>query len=124
MFPVYLKEVGASAFEDCEHLRNVQLNESLEKLGQKEIVNDTEYEGNVFANCAIEDIKIPFSLKRVEARTCKDCKHLANIELQNGVDYLGDKCFQSCAIEQITLPHTLKKVEESAFGHCDKLRVI
>ena len=69
--PTSLKIVGACAFEDCEQLKSVQLNEGLKKLGQKEIINEVEYEGNVFANSAVESVRVPSSLKRIESGTFK-----------------------------------------------------
>ena len=51
---------------------SVQLNEGLEKLGAKEIINGEELEGRVFLGSVIRDIKIPSTLKRIEAKTFYD----------------------------------------------------
>ena len=72
-----MKYVGTKAFYECWALKNVQLNEGLEKLGAKEEVCDKlESEGEVFAYSAVENIRIPSTMKRVEAGTFKCCYYL------------------------------------------------
>lgn len=48
VLPASVREVGAGAYCNCGRLKNVRLNEGLEKLGAKEVVNGEEYEGMVF----------------------------------------------------------------------------
>ena len=47
----------------------MQLNERLERLGPKEVSNGLEYEGEVFYGTAIESIRLPSTLKRIEKET-------------------------------------------------------
>ena len=54
----------------------------MEKLG-----NSTFYES------AIEIIKLPSTLKRLEVQTFGNCKNLKNLEIPEGVEYIGDQCF-------------------------------
>lgn len=61
--PRSVKEVGAYAFYKCDKLQIVELNEGLEMLGAKELVNKQELEGYVFAETQIESIEIPSTLK-------------------------------------------------------------
>ena len=67
VLPESVKEVGARAFHKCESLRRAQLNEGLRRLGAKQIVGDREYEGHVFAESALESVKLPSTLDRVGA---------------------------------------------------------
>lgn len=69
----------------------MQLNEGLEKLGYKE--DSDEDEGEVFSGCAVESIRLPSTLRRIEAETFKDYKNLKRVELPNCVEYIGDYCF-------------------------------
>ena len=88
----------------------MQLNEGLEKLGEEETINGWEYEGAVFCASAIETIKLPSTLKRIEAETFSLCKNLKSIDIPNGVEYIGEECFQKSRIKEITLPSTLKEI--------------
>ena len=67
----------------------MQLNEGLEKLGAKETFNGSEYEGEVFEYSAIENVRIPSTVKRLEKETFYDCENLKNIEIPDNVEYIG-----------------------------------
>ena len=45
VLPQSVRKIGASAFASCEQLKNVQLNECVEKL--EEVINGETYEGSV-----------------------------------------------------------------------------
>lgn len=68
VLPESVREVGAHAFYECWQLRSVRLNKGLAKLGEKETVNGTEHEGEVFSGSAVEGIRLPSTLKRITAR--------------------------------------------------------
>lgn len=102
----------------------MQLNEGLRVLGVRETIYSTEYEGRVFSESAVERVRIPSTLKKVEAKMFKDCKYLRSVEVSDGVESIGRKCFQSSAIEQIALPSTLKEIGKGAFAGCSCLRTV
>ena len=60
----------------------MQLNEGLEKLGE-----------SVFESNAIENIRLPSTLKKIEAMTFAGCQNLNRVEIPNGIEYIGRKCF-------------------------------
>ena len=93
VFPASLREVGPDAFYCCKRLKSVQLNEGLERLGTKEILYDKEYEGSAFAYTAIESVRLPSTLKRIESWTFNYCRNLKSVKLPRGVEYIGEKCF-------------------------------
>ena len=62
-------------------------------MGARTIVNKIEYEGDVFYNAVIESIILPSTLKRIEEQTFGSCKNLKNINIPDGVEYIGKKCF-------------------------------
>ena len=88
-----MKEIGADAFIFCEKLKRVQLNKGLERLGTREIFYGDEYEGSVFACTAIESVRLPSTLKRIESWTFNYCRNLKHVELPRGVEYIGEECF-------------------------------
>ena len=55
-------------------MKSVQLNEGLEELGKF-----------VFYRSAIESIKLPSTLKRIETRAFFDCRSLRSVEISEGV---------------------------------------
>ena len=100
----------------------MQLNEGLEKLGYKE--DSDEDEGEVFSGCAIESIRLPSTLRRIEAQTFEDCENLRHVELPNCVERIGGDCFKRSGIEEITLPCTLREVGGDVFEECENLKVV
>ena len=102
----------------------MELNEGLEKLGAKEIVYGSEHAGKVFYGTAIESVRLPSTLKRIETKTFESCRSLRKVEIPNGGEYIGKDCFMDSGIEEITLPSTLKELDEKAFSSCSNLKTI
>ena len=75
------------------------------------VIGGQEYEGEVFYGSAIESVRIPSTLKQVEARTFSYCNRLANVEISHGVEHIGEKCFYGSLIREISLPSTLGEVD-------------
>ena len=111
-----MRKVGALAFSHCEQLKTVQLNEGLEKLGAKETSEGEECEEGVFECSAIESVRLPSTLRRLEDQTFRSCKRLRSVEVPNGVECIGRACFQHSGVREITLPATLKCIERDALN--------
>ena len=90
----------------------------------KETVDGSGYEGGVFRETAIESIRLPFTLRRVEAMTFAGCQNLKSVKVPEGVEYIGEQCFYDSGVEEIVLPGTLKEINESAFWLCRSLRTV
>ena len=93
----------------------MQLNEGLERLGAKEVINGKEYEGGAFAGTALESIRLPSTLKRIEAEMFYSCENLKSVDVPDGVELIGESCFKGSGIEQVKLPSTLKTLERQSF---------
>lgn len=52
----------------------------------------------------------------------RECGNLRSIEIPNGTEYIGNRCFQDSGIEQIKLPSTLKKIDAYTFCDCKSLK--
>lgn len=100
------------------------MNEGLEKLGAREIINGHEHEGAVFECTAIENIRIPSTLKRLEAETFSWCENLKSVVIQDGTECIGEMCFYFSEIEEITLPSTLREIGRNAFTDCRQLKTV
>ena len=119
--PANVMEVSPSAFWGCKQLKSVRLNEGLERLGVKEIVNGTQYEGQVFAYSAVESIRFPSTLKNIENGMFYGCKYLTSTEIPNGVERIGEYCFCQSLIREIKFPKTLTQIDSNAFRNCQNL---
>ena len=119
-----MKEVGAGAFQECRQLKSVLLNEGLKKLGAKEVVGESECEGKVFAYSAVESVRLPSTLKRIEAWTFNCCNRLKSVEIPRGVESFGECCFRDRKISEITLPCTLREIGRDAFKNCKNLKTV
>ena len=102
----------------------MQLNDGLEELGAKEVINGSKYEGEVFAESAIETVKLPSALKRIEEKTFYGCEHLKSVKILSGVECVGEGCFESSHIEEITLPNTLEDIGDFVFYRCKHLKTV
>lgn len=84
-----------------------------------------EYIGErCFSDCAIQTIRLPPTLKRLEAGTFKNCKHLESIKIPSGVEFIGNECFDGTRVKKLTLPSTLKESGIGAFKGLARLKVI
>lgn len=121
VFPQTVKTISASAFQSCKHLHQVKLNEGLEVLGGKWKDGENEYESMTFVDAGIESVKIPSTLKVIEAQTFYKCKSLKCVEFSEGLDKIGVAAFAESGIESIVLPSTTRTVCGSVFYKCEHL---
>lgn len=52
------------------------------------------------------------------------CEDLKSVEIPNGVEYIGEDCFEGSGVEKIMLPGTLKEIDKYAFYDCEYLKTI
>ncbi|WP_220124543.1 leucine-rich repeat domain-containing protein, partial [Metamycoplasma hominis] len=76
--PSSVKEIGESAFSWCTNLKEVILNEGLEKIGA-----ETFYHTN------IGSITIPGSVKEIGESAFFGCKNLKEVILNEGLEKIG-----------------------------------
>ena len=102
----------------------MQLNDGLEELGAKEVINGSKYEGEVFTESAIERVTLPSALKRIEEKTFYGCEHLKSVKILSGTECIGEGCFENSHIVEITLPNTLENIGDYAFYRCKHLKTV
>ncbi|WP_203282123.1 leucine-rich repeat domain-containing protein [Metamycoplasma hominis] len=111
--PDSVKEIGDSAFSGCSNLKEVILNEGLEKIG---------YEA--FQNLLIELVYIPGSVKEIGNSAFSGCSNLKEVILNDGLKKIGDWAFSDTNIESITIPGSVKEIGNSAFSGCSNFKEV
>lgn len=79
MLPGSVREIFQETFSNCESLKTVVLNEGLEVLGKYKYPEEDDTWNGVFQSSALETIKLPATLKRIEYRVFTDCKNLKRV---------------------------------------------
>ena len=100
--PKSLKTIYNGAFVKCQNLRQVVLNDSMEKLRINKNAGDMGNYGGVF----------------------QDCKNLKTIELPSRLEFIGINCFCDSGLESFTAPRALRTVCPGAFYMCKHLREV
>lgn len=67
----------------------MEFGEGLEVLGTDRYSDDGKRFCGVFEKSALESIKLPFTLKRIEYSVFKNCKNLKKISLPEGLEFIG-----------------------------------
>ncbi|MCH5153602.1 MAG: leucine-rich repeat protein [Clostridiales bacterium] len=81
--------------------------------------------GYLFYGCsALESVKFPSNITRVNAYAFYGCSSLKSIDLPNGVDNILANAFQGSGLVNIKLPSSLVYIYESAFRDCKDLQSV
>ena len=96
--PRSLRVLAQAAFAKCENLKTVVLNEGLEMLGTDEYDADGEIFHGVFGYSAVQNVRLPGTLKWILFRAFEGCKDLRELTLPEGLEYIGKQCFDGSGI--------------------------
>ena len=112
-FPSTVTEVRKGAFEYCVNLRDVVLNEGLQKIG-------------TFKYCeSLESITLPSTVTELEQFAFCMCINLKEVVLNEGLLKIPPHTFNSCSsLERIAIPSTVVEIGSGAFQGCDNLREV
>ncbi|WP_181817798.1 leucine-rich repeat domain-containing protein, partial [Metamycoplasma hominis] len=123
--PSSVKEIGESAFSDCKNLKEVILNEGLEKIGD-----------SAFSKTNIKSITIPDSVKEIGSLAFNFSKisHISinsnnkNLEIKD--NFLIDKnnkkilAYLDKKTTKVTIPSSIKEIGKGAFYGCRNLEEV
>ena len=115
VIPDGVEVIGDFAFADCSLLKNIELPKSLKTIGDR-----------AFSGCkSLTSIKIPGSVKNLDCDwVFWYCEKLKRIELEEGIESLGD-IFPGCtAVKTITIPNSLRNLDGLIFSDFMLLRSI
>ena len=133
-----VKEIGKSAFKDCNNLVSVNIPTSIVKIGETafkncgalsniELPNSISNIGNsAFHSCSsLTAITIPDSIRTIEESTFNYCANLSSILIPDGVEIIGSFAFNDCyKLESVSIPASVTDIGYCAFGNCENLKSV
>ena len=124
VFSSTVKEVGESAFDGCEALQDIQLNNGLETIGDYafhfEMSTGADFIPEYKTKLVIPDTVIKIGTAAFERRINEN-SYISEIKLSDSLVEIGQDAFKYADIEEIELPETLKKL--GGFS-CTKLKSV
>ena len=128
-------EISASAFADCEALRQVTIPDSVTYVGENAFSGCTALEtvsggagitsiGNAaFSGCtSLKNIVLAEGLTTLRQRTFEGCTSLKSIALGNNITSIGRRAFSGCtSLIRIDIGSGVRTIAHSAFLDCDAL---
>ena len=146
-----VKNIGEGAFYGCSSLTNILIPESVEDIGDdaffgcsslteinvsEKNLYYTSIDGVLFNKERTELIKypenkqegkytIPGNLSEIEWYPFYNSSNLKEIDIPNGVEYIGEGAFYGCKnLTSIKIPNSVTSIADSAFSGCSSLKDI
>ncbi len=102
--PASLTRIGALAFS-MSNYRALELPESVTDIGPE-----------AFAGSRLNSFTVPGSVVSLPRGAFRGCFSLADVTLEQGVEYIGERAFESCnALTRVSLPDGLRFIGDRAF---------
>ena len=102
--------IGKNAFDSCEALKSIELNEGLEEIDFAAF----EYSG-------LEEVTIPTTIKKT-FRPFLYCRKLKKVTFADGLKTIPDECAEQAeGLEEAVIPKSVTAIGEFAFQNCNKL---
>ena len=130
--PKDTKAIGASAFEQAQ-INGIKLTDAVTSIGDRafsaSMITTMQLPGKlthlgeeVFTSAYnLSSFVFPGYLKQVPKGTFSN-SGLQSIELENGVEGIGECAFQMCmSLTEVKLPNSLQIIGEQAFSYCESL---
>ena len=100
--PANLREIQGSAFQGCDNLKKVTMNDKLTKIGQMS-----------FRNCTkLESVVIPESVNFIGSAAFQYCNSLKSVKIPQKVTTIEYGAFSGCSsLTEITVSESNEKYE-------------
>jgi hypothetical protein len=105
-------EVADNTFYNCKNLKELVLNDGLQKI--------REY---AFWSCtSLQSITFPSSITEIGNCAFGDCENLREVVINDGLQKIGLSTFYGCTpLQGIILPSSITEIGHQAFFNCEKL---
>ncbi len=138
VIPATITEWSEGAFQNCNELTSVTLEDGVTKLGKKTFWGCDKLEnvnlGNtlthlpekVLADCPkLTSITIPNSVTSIGERAFNGCTKLSTIVFGNNITQFGSYAFSGCtSLTSMTIPDSVTWIGTATFSSCTNLRTI
>ena len=111
-----VKEVDDHLFQNCEQLKEVVLNEGLQKIG----------DCSFWMRGSLQSITFPSTITKVSSHAFCWCSGLETVLLNEGLQMIGkNDAFSGCSsLERIAIPFTVDEIDAFTFYGCQRLREV
>ena len=108
-------EVEEKAFQNCNKLEAVVLNDVLTEIGE-----------SAFSDCIVlQSVVIPSTVTKIGKFAFISCFSLAEVVLNEGLKKIGYRAFSHChRLQRITIPSSVLEIRPEAFISCNCLREV
>ncbi len=133
IFGKNIREIGASAFENCANLMKVVFvtgGENELVIGEKAFASCSALEGIYITDSAeaSEDeyeLGTPATLRTIGAYAFSESQFGGQLVLSEGVETIGESAFEAASfITSVTFPESLKEIGDNAFNRIRMLRSV
>ena len=123
--------LGNGVFLNCKELKEVVLPGTLKRIGTadptgcpKILGTMTKFDGT-FEYTALEDVKIPDSVKYIGEYAFSGCGRLRKIAFPAELKEIRESTFRWCkSLEEVVFPRALEAIRVEAFEGCESLRTV
>lgn len=125
-FSSSIKTIERYAFDGCRSLNKIYYEGTIDEWIRMEIKAFLNNGYDLFINGELlTDLVIKGDIKEIKDNAFYYCQSLKSIEIQNGVEIIGDSAFNKSNISgDVYLPDSIKRVGNFAFLSCKRLKSI
>lgn len=73
---------------------------------------------NESGQSVLENVNLPKGLTLIGKNAFQDCKNIKSIELNEGLENIGESAFSGTTLETVKFPSSLKIINDCAFANC------
>lgn len=85
----------------------------------------TNIGARAFIGCAVKDISIPSTMKKIGTAAFQQCNTLEKIEIPDGVQTISTYAFSECGkLTEVTIPDSVTSIGTYAFYNCGALKYV
>ena len=117
IIPDSVENIGGSAFDGCDHLKEINISEGVVTIG-----------GSAFRACkAVDSLVIPKTVTTVGSDAFSGCTLLESVTIQENSKTgfkvtIGTSAFENCAgLEEINMSGNVTSIDSNAFSGCTAL---
>lgn len=124
-FPSTIDSIGDALFYNCEHLREIKVDEKNQKFDSRDKCNAvirTKW-NRLLAGCRAT--VIPSSVEKIDYRSFEGCIGLKNVRIPEGVKEIDGRAYSECPdLESVHISSTVEEISGYAFCLCPNFRQI